>query len=46
MLVTGVYIVGGLMKEWFVDLDTTKKMVIRYLRDYPHTRNSDVELFL
>ena len=33
------------MKEWFVDLDTTKKMVIDYLRDYPHTRNSDVELF-
>jgi hypothetical protein len=33
------------MKEWFDDLDTTKKMVINYLRDYPHTRNSDVELF-
>ena len=33
------------MKEWFSDLDTTKKMVITYLRDYPHTRDSDVELF-
>jgi len=33
------------MKEWFDDLDTTKKLVIKYLRDYPHTRNSDVELF-
>ena len=33
------------MKEWFDDLDTTKKMVIKYLRDYPHTRNSEVELF-
>ena len=33
------------MKEWFESLDTTKKMVIDYLRDYPHTRDSDVELF-
>ena len=33
------------MKEWFSDLDTTKKLVINYLRDYPHTRDSDVELF-
>ena len=33
------------MKEWFGDLETTKKYVIRYLKDYPHTRNSDVELF-
>ena len=36
---------GSDMKEWFVDLDTTKKMGIRYLKDYPHTRDSDVELF-
>ena len=33
------------MKEWFGDLETTKKYVIRYLKDYPHTRDSDVELF-
>ena len=33
------------MKEWFSDLDTTKKLVIDYLRDYPHTRDSAVELF-
>ena len=33
------------MKEWFDKLDTTKKMVVKYLRDYPHTRDSDKELF-
>ena len=33
------------MKEWFEMLDSTKKMVVNYLRDYPHTRDSDKELF-
>ena len=33
------------MKEWFDRLETTKKMVVKYLRDYPHTRDSDKELF-
>jgi len=33
------------MKEWFSNLDNTKKTVVRYLRDYPHTRDSDKELF-
>jgi len=33
------------MKEWFDDLDTTKKLVIRYLKEYPHTRDSDTELY-
>tara|TARA_R100000808_G_scaffold940_1_gene4522 strand:- start:358 stop:777 length:420 start_codon:yes stop_codon:yes gene_type:complete len=33
------------MKEWFLDLDSTKKLVARYLREYPHTRDSDTELY-
>ena len=33
------------MKEWFKDLETVKKLAIRYLKEYPHTRDSDVELF-
>ena len=33
------------MMEWFEKLDSTKKMVVNYLRDYPHTRDSDKELF-
>jgi len=33
------------MKEWFKNLDTVKKLAIKYLREYPHTRDSDVELF-
>jgi len=33
------------MKEWFKDLDTIKKLAIRYLKEHPHTRDSDVELF-
>ena len=33
------------MKKWFDNLENTKDMVIKYLRAYPHTRDSDVELF-
>ena len=33
------------MKEWFKKLETIKKLAIRYLKEYPHTRDSDVELF-
>ena len=33
------------MKEWFKDIESTKKLVIKYLKEYPHTRDSDVELF-
>ena len=33
------------MKEWFKDLDTIKKLAIRYLKEHPHTRDNDVELF-
>jgi len=33
------------MKEWFRDLGTTKSLVIKYLKEHPHTRESDVELF-
>ena len=33
------------MKEWFAELDSTKEIVISYLKNYPHTRDSDVELF-
>ena len=33
------------MKGWFEDLDTVKKLAIRYLKEHPHTRDSDVELF-
>ena len=33
------------MKEWFKDIESTKKLVIKYLKEYPHTRESDVELF-
>ena len=33
------------MKEWFDELDTTKRLVIRYLKEYPHTRDSDTELY-
>ena len=33
------------MKEWFETLDSTKRLVVNYLRDYPHTRDSDKELF-
>jgi hypothetical protein len=33
------------MKEWFEKLDTIKKLAIRYLKEYPHTRDSDMELY-
>ena len=33
------------MKEWFKDMESTHKLVIKYLKEYPHTRDSDVELF-
>tara|TARA_R100000995_G_scaffold79822_1_gene51122 strand:+ start:1535 stop:1870 length:336 start_codon:yes stop_codon:yes gene_type:complete len=33
------------MKEWFKDMESTRKLVIKYLKEYPHTRDSDVELF-
>lgn len=33
------------MIEWFKDLESTKELVINYLKEYPHTRESDVELF-
>ena len=33
------------MKEWFKDMGSTRKLVIKYLKEYPHTRDSDVELF-
>ena len=33
------------MKSWFEHLGTTKSMVIKYLKEHPHTRDSDVELF-
>ena len=33
------------MKEWFKNLDTVKQLAIKYLKEYPHTRDSDVELF-
>ena len=33
------------MKEWFKNLDTVKKLAIKCLKEYPHTRDSDMELF-
>ena len=33
------------MKEGVKDIESTKKLVIKYLKEYPHTRESDVELF-
>ena len=33
------------MIEWFKELGTTKNLVIKYLKEHPHTRESDVELF-
>tara|TARA_R110002110_G_scaffold179338_1_gene384787 strand:+ start:211 stop:546 length:336 start_codon:yes stop_codon:yes gene_type:complete len=33
------------MKGWFEHLGTTKSLVIKYLKEHPHTRESDVELF-
>ncbi len=33
------------MKSWFEHLGTTKSMVIKYLKEHPHTRESDIELF-
>jgi hypothetical protein len=33
------------MKEWFKKLETIKKLAIRYLKEYPHTRDSDIELY-
>ena len=33
------------MKEWFKDLDTVKKLAIKCLKEFPHTRDSDMELF-
>ena len=33
------------MKEWFKDMESTRKLVIKYLKEHPHTRDSDVELF-
>ena len=33
------------MKEWFKNLDTVKKLAIKYLKEYPHTRDSDMELY-
>ena len=33
------------MKEWFDELESTKKLVVRYLKEYPHTRDSDMELY-
>ena len=33
------------MKEWFKNLDTVKRLAIKYLKEYPHTRDSDMELY-
>ena len=33
------------MKEWFKNIEGTKQLVIKYLKEYPHARDSDVELF-
>ena len=33
------------MKEWFKDMESTQRLVIKYLKEHPHTRDSDVELF-
>ena len=33
------------MKEWFKNMESTHKLVIKYLKEHPHTRDSDVELF-
>ena len=33
------------MKEWFKEMGSTRKLVIKYLKEYPHARDSDVELF-
>ena len=33
------------MKEWFKHVADMKGLVIRYLKEHPHTRESDVELF-
>ena len=33
------------MKEWFKNLDTVKKLAIKCLKEFPHTRDSDMELF-
>ena len=33
------------MKEWFKDMGSTHKLAIKYLKEYPHARDSDVELF-
>jgi len=33
------------MMEWFENLEDMKGIVIKHLKEYPHTRDSDVELF-
>lgn len=33
------------MKEWFKNMESMKKHVIRHLRDYMHARGSDTELY-
>ena len=33
------------MKEWFKNMESMKKHVIRHLRDYMHARDSDTELY-
>lgn len=33
------------MMEWFEKLEDMKGLVIKYLKEHPHTRESDVELF-
>ena len=33
------------MMEWFENLEDMKGIVIKHLKEYPHTRDSDIELF-
>jgi len=33
------------MMEWFENLEDMKGIVIKHLKEYPHTRDNDVELF-
>ena len=33
------------MREWFKNMESMKKHVIRHLRDYMHARDSDTELY-
>ena len=33
------------MKEWFKNIESMKKLVIKHLKNYMHARDSDMELY-